>query len=69
LGSDLDLPALLGDVARHYLARAVQEAHGNKTRAAELVGLPSYQTLTNWLDKYEVPEGASEGVKRGRKSG
>lgn len=54
LGSGLDLPALLGDVARHYLKRAMDEAGGNKTKAAELVGLPSYQTLTNWLTRYEV---------------
>jgi DNA-binding protein Fis len=32
----------------------MDEARGNKTKAAELVGAPSYQTLTNWLDKYEV---------------
>ena len=25
---------------------------GNKTEAARLLGLPSYQTLTNWLKKY-----------------
>jgi len=41
-------------VARHYLGRALDEAAGNKTRAAELVGAPSYQTLSNWLKKYEV---------------
>ena len=54
LGDGLNLPDLLQEVARHYLERAMDEAHGNKTRAAELVGLPSYQTLTNWLAKYEV---------------
>jgi len=32
----------------------MDEAHGSKTRAAELVGLPSYQTLSNWLAKYDV---------------
>jgi DNA-binding protein Fis len=32
----------------------MDEAAGNKTKAAELVGLPSYQTLTNWLTRYEV---------------
>jgi DNA-binding protein Fis len=41
-------------VARHYLARAMDEARGNKTKAAGLVGLPSYQTLTNWLTRYDV---------------
>jgi DNA-binding NtrC family response regulator len=54
LGPGFNLPELLREVARHYLQRAIDEAHGNKTRAAELVGLPSYQTLTNWLSKYEV---------------
>ena len=52
LGDGLDLREVLAGVARHYLERAVSEAHGNKTKAAELVGLPSYQTLTNWLRKY-----------------
>ncbi len=54
LGSGFNLSELLKEVARHYLERAMDEAHGNKTKAAELVGLASYQTLTNWLVKYEV---------------
>jgi DNA-binding NtrC family response regulator len=55
LGSGLNLSELLKEVAHHYLERAMDEAQGNKTKAAELVGLPSYQTLTNWLSKYKVP--------------
>ena len=54
LGDGLNLQELLKEVARHYLGRALEEAAGNKTRAAELVGAPSYQTLSNWLKKYEV---------------
>lgn len=54
LGNGLKLPDLLAEVARHYLARALQETRGNKTRAARLLGLSSYQTLTNWLKKYGV---------------
>jgi DNA-binding NtrC family response regulator len=54
LGEGLDLPGLLAAVARHYLERALDEAAGNKTRAAKLVGLPSYQTLTNWMKRYGV---------------
>ena len=65
LGPGLDLLDLQADVARHYLARALQEANGNKTRAAELVGLSSYQTLTNWMERY----GVTGEVNRGRKSG
>jgi DNA-binding NtrC family response regulator len=54
LGEGLDLAGLLATVARHYLERALDEAAGNKTRAARLVGLPSYQTLTNWMKRYGV---------------
>jgi DNA-binding NtrC family response regulator len=54
LGGGFNLPELLKEVARDYLRRAMDEAHGNKTQAAELVGLPSYQTLTNWLARYKV---------------
>ena len=52
LGPDLDLRELVAQVARHYLERAMSEAHGNKTKAAALIGLPSYQTLTNWLERH-----------------
>ncbi len=54
LGNGLDLQMLLQEVAQHYLSRALDEAHGNKSRAAELLGLSSYQTLTNWLSRYKV---------------
>lgn len=50
----VDIQSIIGTVARHYLQRAVEAAHGNKSKAAELVGLGSYQTLTNWLQKYGV---------------
>ena len=49
------------ELAQHYLERALEEAEGNKTKAAELVGLPSYQTFTNWMGKY--------GVKAPKKAG
>jgi transcriptional regulator with PAS, ATPase and Fis domain len=54
LGGDLNILTLMKEVAHHYLGRAMDEAHGNKTKAAQLVGLPSYQTLTNWLSRYGV---------------
>ncbi len=54
LGDGLSLPDLLASVAQHYLTRALDETLGNKTQAAHLVGLPSYQTFTNWLSKYGV---------------
>lgn len=54
LGDGFDLQETMDEVARVYLRRAMEAAHGNKTRAAELVGLPSYQTLTNWLKRLGV---------------
>ena len=56
LGEGIDLQGLLADVARHYLARALGEAGGNKTKAARLVGLNSYQTLTNWIRRYGLTQ-------------
>lgn len=50
----VDLPDLMQEVARHYLRKALDATAGNKSRAAQLLGLPSYQTLSNWLQKYRV---------------
>jgi DNA-binding NtrC family response regulator len=50
----VDIQSIIGTVAEHYLRRAIEAAHGNKSKAAELVGLGSYQTLTNWMRKYGV---------------
>ena len=50
----INLPKLMEKLAQHYLKRALNEARGNKTKATELVGLPSYQTFSNWLKKYHV---------------
>ncbi len=54
LEDGLNLFDLMEKLARHYLKRALTEASGNKTRAAELLGFPNYQTFTNWLKKYHV---------------
>ena len=54
LTEGFDLQGLISGVAVHYLTRAMKETGGNKTRAAQLLGLPSYQTLNNWLKRYDV---------------
>jgi transcriptional regulator with PAS, ATPase and Fis domain len=54
LNHALSLPDIIGDVARHYLERAMAQTHGNKSEAARLLGIGSYQTLSNWLQKYDV---------------
>ena len=56
LGEVLNLQDLIATVAKHYLSRAMKEAGGNKTKAAALVGLPSYQTLANWLHRYGLDD-------------
>lgn len=48
----VDLQKILSDVAVHYLKLSMKVAHNNKTKAAELLGISNYQTLTNWLKKY-----------------
>lgn len=57
LGNGCNLQKMLEMVARHYLERALDEAAGNKTIAARLVGLPSYQTFTNWMNRYRIRTG------------
>ncbi len=57
LGNGFNLQEMLTEVAQHYLRKALEQTHGNKSEAAKLVGLPSYQTLTNWLRKYRIETG------------
>jgi len=49
----IDLQALIGEVARHYLRAALKEANGNKSKAARLLGFTNHQTFANWLERYE----------------
>ena len=39
---------------RYYLEQAMQQAGGNKTRAAQLLGFGNPTTLSNWLRKHGV---------------
>ena len=52
LHKGFDLQALLDEVSRHYLERAMQQTNHRKKLAAELLGFPHYQTLTNWLRRF-----------------
>jgi DNA-binding NtrC family response regulator len=54
LEQGVDVQSIIGTVAEHYLRRAMDAAHGNKTKAAQLLGLSNYQTLSSWLEKYGV---------------
>ncbi|HCP02436.1 MAG TPA: AAA family ATPase [Pseudomonas sp.] len=50
----IDINGKIRDFARAHLIEALKHTGGNKTRAAELLGLASQQTLTNWMKKYDV---------------
>ena len=54
LGKGFDLQALLDEISRHYIGRALQKSGNKKKRAAELLGFSNYQTLSNWADKLGV---------------
>tara|TARA_R110001599_G_scaffold298519_1_gene502953 strand:+ start:278 stop:517 length:240 start_codon:yes stop_codon:yes gene_type:complete len=42
------------DLVQRRIKMALSVCSGNKTAAAELLGMPSYQTLTNWITRYGV---------------
>ncbi len=50
------LSETLGEVASHYLERALKQSGGNKSSAAKLLGMANYQTLKNWLKKYDIQD-------------
>jgi transcriptional regulator with PAS, ATPase and Fis domain len=49
-----DLEEIIGEVARHYLERAMKETGGNKSKAAKKLNFKSYQRLDIWLQKYGI---------------
>ena len=54
LGEGFSLEEHLEEIQRHYLRRAMKEAGGVKTRAAELLGYENYQTLAAQLERLKV---------------
>lgn len=54
IADGVELEEVLATVARHYIERALAHSHNNKTQAATLLGLGSYQTLTNWMKRYGI---------------
>lgn len=56
IGSGLDIQGLLDNIKRQYITKALAQVAGNKKKATELLGLPNYQTLSNWMDKLGIEE-------------
>jgi len=50
----VDLQSLIQDVAQHYITRTLKHTGENKSKTASLLGLNSYQTLKNWMEKYGI---------------
>ena len=42
------------ELVQMRIRMALLLCNGNKTAAADMLGLPSYQTLTNWMIKHGV---------------
>lgn len=49
LGEGGGIQGIIDEVVRHYINKALKETGGHKAKAAKLLGLPSHQTLTNWM--------------------
>lgn len=54
LGEGFKLQEIQDVVSVSYIRRALAEARGNKSKAAKLLGLSNYQTLSNWMDKLGI---------------
>jgi transcriptional regulator with PAS, ATPase and Fis domain len=54
LGGDFQLQEIIGVISSEYIQKALSEAGGNMSKAAKLLGLNSYQTLKNWMEKYNI---------------
>lgn len=56
LAKGFSVGSVLDEVTEHYIKRALSETHGNKTRAAKLLGLKSHQVLSNWMERLDLED-------------
>jgi len=50
----VDINEVISAVVRPYISNAVRRFGGNKTKAAQFLGLNSQQVLSKWIDKHDV---------------
>jgi transposase-like protein len=50
----------IGDLVRKRIRVALIFSNGNVSNAAKLLGFANYQTLNNWIKRYNVRESASD---------
>jgi transcriptional regulator with PAS, ATPase and Fis domain len=51
LDDHFNLQETLDFIASHYIERAMDKTHRNKTQAADVLGMSNYQTLNNWIKR------------------
>ena len=61
LDGETALPEFLDTISKRAIDEALSRTSGNKTQAASLLGMGSYQTLTNWMKRLGV-ESVGTGV-------
>ncbi len=54
MSQGFDINEIIKSVSVHYIERALAETNGSKTKSAEMLGIKNYQTLNNWIEKYDV---------------
>ena len=47
----IDMLGLIEELKEKFVLEALEKTAGNKKKAASLLGLTNYQTLTNWMEK------------------
>jgi len=53
-GNSFNIQELIDDLVRKYIVKAMEESNDKKKKAAELLGLKSYQVLDSWIKKHNV---------------
>ncbi len=56
LGNGFKLQEIQDVISSHYIHRAIHEAGGNRSKAARLLGVNNYQTLSNWMKNLGISE-------------
>lgn len=54
ISQGIDINELIGKLTHHYVVQAMDLCNGSKTKAAALLGIKNYQTLDNWIKKYDI---------------
>jgi transcriptional regulator with PAS, ATPase and Fis domain len=54
VNESFSIQSVIDEVIQHYTIRALDQTDGNRSKAAALLGLGSYQTLNNWIKKHGV---------------